>query len=165
MGKGKRRKGFTLVELLVVIAIIGILVAIITPNAFRAIERSKIARLEADLHAIKSASLAYYIDVGDWPSQLNDLVDPATPPTGWDGPYLEKLPDKSPWGDYGLTQTEPAGLYGDVDFSLFVSAASVPLSAAQRIDVDLDGVEGASSGAVQYNSTDPTTLYYGIGQQ
>lgn len=158
-----KKKGFTLVELLVVIAIIGILVAIITPNAFRAIDRSKIARCEADLHAIKSASLAYYVDVGEWPTTLTELVTSSK--TGWDGPYLEKLPDKSPWGSYSLTQTKPSGLYSAETFSIYVSAASVPLSAAKRIDVDLDGVENASSGAVQYANTDPTTLYYGIGQQ
>lgn len=162
--KKRSRKGFTLVELLVVIAIIGILVAIITPNAFNAIERAKIARCEADLHAIKSGSLAYYIDVGDWPNQLQDLITSSV--TGWDGPYLEKLPQKSPWGDYGLTKTKPTGLYSGVTYSLFVSAASVPIEAAKKIDVDLDGTEGATSGAVQYNASGTTTtLYYGIGQQ
>ncbi|MCS7234027.1 MAG: prepilin-type N-terminal cleavage/methylation domain-containing protein [Synergistetes bacterium] len=162
MKKGKK-KGFTLVELLVVIAIIGILVAIITPNAFNAIERAKIARCEADLHAIKSGALAYYIDVGDWPNQLQDLITSSV--TGWDGPYLEKLPTKSPWGNYSLTKTKPTGLYTGVNYSLFVSVATVPIEVAKKIDVDLDGTESATSGAVQYATGTTTTLYYGIGQQ
>jgi len=37
------RRSFTLIELIVVIAIIAILAAIIAPNAFRAIEKAKVA--------------------------------------------------------------------------------------------------------------------------
>lgn len=161
----KSRKGFTLVELLVVIAIIGILVAIIAPNAFKALERAKIARCEADLHAIKSGSLAYYTDTGLWPSSLNDLMTAPAGVTGWDGPYLEKKAEKSPWGNYGISTSKPAGLYDTATFSIYVSVPDVPIEAAKRIDTDLDGVEGNTSGAVQYATGTTTTLYYGIGQQ
>ncbi|HBG0291777.1 TPA: prepilin-type N-terminal cleavage/methylation domain-containing protein [Clostridioides difficile] len=58
----KNKKGFTLVELLVVIAIIGILAIIALPALFKNIEKAKIAKLEADISAIKSASLSYYAD-------------------------------------------------------------------------------------------------------
>ncbi|WP_342792312.1 type II secretion system protein, partial [Clostridioides difficile] len=56
----KNKKGFTLVELLVVIAIIGILAIVALPALFKNIEKAKIAKLEADISAIKSASLSYY---------------------------------------------------------------------------------------------------------
>ena len=62
-----KNKGFTLIELLIVIAIIGILAAIIAPNAFNAIEKAKIAKVISDLNAIKTASLIYYADMGFWP--------------------------------------------------------------------------------------------------
>ncbi|MCL6449097.1 MAG: type II secretion system GspH family protein [Armatimonadetes bacterium] len=37
----RHEHGFTLVELLVVIAIIGILAAVVTPSAFRAVEKAR----------------------------------------------------------------------------------------------------------------------------
>jgi len=158
------RRGFTLVELLVVIAIIGILVAIIAPNAFKAIEKAKIARCEADLHAIKSACFANYTDVGSWPDNLDKLMNDTA--TGWDGPYLEKEVGNSPWGPYNLTTVTPSGLYASATFSVYISVDDVPDKAAQKIDKDLDGVADPSSGAVQYDDTTaPYRVYYGVGQQ
>ncbi len=125
----KNKNGFTLIELLIVIAIIGILAAIIAPNAFNAIEKAKISKAISDLHAIKTASLVYYSDMGFWPPDVNRGIDPGfmhpypwNPFTGdegpslansstvpgnwtdvvdenWDGPYLEKWPLTHPWGD------------------------------------------------------------------
>ena len=43
----RNNRGFTLVELLVVIAIIGILAAVIATNAFRAVEKGKVAAEDA----------------------------------------------------------------------------------------------------------------------
>ena len=43
------RKWFTLIELIVVISIIAVLSAIIAPNAFRAIEKSKITKALSDI--------------------------------------------------------------------------------------------------------------------
>ena len=61
-------RGFTLIELIVVIAIIAILAAIIAPNAFRAIEKSKIAKTQEDLKAIKTGVMALYSDTGKFPN-------------------------------------------------------------------------------------------------
>lgn len=123
--KCRDERGFTLVELLVVIAIIGILAAVITPNAFRTIEKGKISRAVADLRAIGKAAMAYYADVGDFPGSKGHppdeplqngsdpgfvrkpnrdwLTDSGAPYGGdldsWNGPYLEKWPPQHPWGD------------------------------------------------------------------
>ncbi len=122
------KDGFTLIELLVVIAIIGILAAIIAPNAFNAIEKAKISKAISDLHTLKTASLMYYSDIGFWPPDVDRGIDPGfthpypwDPSTGnenpslanpntipndwedvidekWDGPYIEKWPLTHPWG-------------------------------------------------------------------
>ena len=65
--KKTKNKGFTLVELLVVIAIIGILAVVAVPALFRNIEKGKIADVEAEISAYKSATLSYYAETGNLP--------------------------------------------------------------------------------------------------
>ncbi|WP_025775114.1 type II secretion system protein [Neomoorella thermoacetica] len=96
-------RGFTLVELLVVIAIIGVLAAIVVPNAFKSIEKAKVARAEADLKAFKAAALNYYTDTGKWPEDKYPGEDPGFVTNegnvnGWNGPYLERWPASTPFG-------------------------------------------------------------------
>lgn len=57
-------KSFTLIELIVVIAIIAILAAIVAPNAYRAIEKSRIAKTQEDLRTLKTAIANLYADTG-----------------------------------------------------------------------------------------------------
>lgn len=92
----KTANGFTLIELIVVIAVIGILAAIIAPNAFKAIEKAKIARTSADMKTIKTSVLNYYADTGRWPAchYINTINSPLLTNdgvVGWNGPYLEKI--------------------------------------------------------------------------
>jgi general secretion pathway protein G len=165
------KEAFTLIELLVVIAIIGILAAVVAPNAYRAIEKAKIAGTIADTRAIQSAAMDYYADTGTWPV---DGIGTATMPTnglvandgtpGWNGPYLEKWPQMARWGGVYTFENDadrdwtddpdPEGgdLARHVQFTLVprgpaVVAAWMP---AQAIDVQLDGKVSPFTGVVQY---------------
>lgn len=149
----KGEKGFTLVELLVVIAIIGILAAIIVPNAFKAIEKSKAAAAEADYKAIKAAALNFYTDIGKWPDSSSAVgTDPGfvTKPStssnissddlnNWNGPYLERWPEKNPWGGKYTFKNEGSERYLELD--------SVPSSAADRMEADLGDDVAKTSGS------------------
>lgn len=147
----KKQGGFTLVELLVVIAIIGVLAAIILPNAFNAIEKSKVAAAEADYKAIKAAALNYYTDVGDWPSTGNggsietqmfisgQNGSSWTKPEGWNGPYLERWPEKNPWGGtYKFVRDDNDSLgwnWGGA--ARWIELTNVPSASQNRLIADL----------------------------
>src|SRR5699024_8435886 len=77
LNRKKNNKGFTLVELLVVIAIIGILAVVAVPALFKNIEKGKVADLESDISAIRSAALSVYADTSVMPSDenINGKVD------------------------------------------------------------------------------------------
>lgn len=102
MRKKVFKKGFTLVELLVVIAVIGILASIAAPNAFKAIEKSKVSAVESDYKAIKMGTLSYYSDCGTWPANNSASTGFVTSPSpivaGWNGPYIEKWPEVNAFG-------------------------------------------------------------------
>ncbi|OIQ60220.1 prepilin-type N-terminal cleavage/methylation domain-containing protein [Neomoorella thermoacetica] len=138
--KARDQRGFTLVELLVVIAIIGILAAIIAPVAFNSIDKSKVAAAEADYRTIKAAVLNAYTDTGVWPpsstAQGRDpgLVDKnnwSGAPDTWNGPYLDRWPNKNPWGgSYTyINDTNQKSRYLQLD--------KVPDSALQKLQDDL----------------------------
>ena len=86
LNKNKNNEGFTLVELLVVIAIIGILAVVAVPALFKNIEKGKVAELESDISAIRSAALSYYADKGTYP---NEVVKKSSDTT-LAGSYVEK---------------------------------------------------------------------------
>jgi len=63
----KKSKGFTLIELLIVVAIIGILAALLIPNAMTAMQKAKQKATMKDLSTISTALIDYMTDNGDLP--------------------------------------------------------------------------------------------------
>jgi general secretion pathway protein G len=172
----KMKKAFTLIELIVVIAIIAILAAIIAPNAFKAIEKAKVARFVGDYKAVKAASYALYGDIGTFPCHYENIepimVNGGTRTTGWacthittypiarnipswDGPYLEKLPSP-PWKVLGNTSyawqdsvVEAAKNCWNGQTYFYCIEPAFPVTAQQRIDVVVDGGDGPTTGSIR----------------
>ena len=143
----KNKKGFTLVELLVVIAIIAILAAVVAPNAFKAIEKSKITAIEADYRTLKTATLMYFSDVGTWPVNGADEVgfvqdNETTPIVGWNGPYVDVWTDESPLGEGYVFVNEavdpdPTTYIDGENQAIYLQITNLPESAFKILSDDL----------------------------
>jgi prepilin-type N-terminal cleavage/methylation domain-containing protein len=67
-------KGFTLLELLIVIAIVGVLAAVIIPNLGTFMGMGTVTAANSEAEGVKTAALAYYADVQDWPDDTASSV-------------------------------------------------------------------------------------------
>jgi len=74
-GSLKKLKAFTLMELLVVMSILALLLTIASPRYFESVERAKEASLRQSLHTVRDAIDKYFADTGQYPADLDMLVD------------------------------------------------------------------------------------------
>lgn len=69
-----KSKGFTLVELLVVLVVIGILVALILPNALRAIKEANTKECASNIRSIDTTIQMLYTETRTWAGDLAALA-------------------------------------------------------------------------------------------
>ena len=90
------QSGMSFIEITIVILIMGIMAAVVLPNATRWLGRGKLTATKANLEALGNVIQEYQMDVGAYPNTLSDLVTKPQDVTGWNGAYLKKLP-KDGW--------------------------------------------------------------------
>ena len=112
-----RQRGFTLVELLLVLVILALIAGLVLPGIIGKAESAKAKAASSQISRISMSVESFYLDTGNTPSSLDQLVNEPSGVGGWNGPYIKNSLLKDPWGR--PYKYRAPGEHGDFDIQSF----------------------------------------------
>jgi len=113
----KGQRGFTLVELLLVLVILALIAGLVLPGIIGKAESAKAKAASSQISRITMSVESFYLDTGNAPSSLEELVNEPAGVSGWNGPYIKNSLLKDPWGQEYKFRVP--GEHGDFDIWSF----------------------------------------------
>jgi general secretion pathway protein G len=129
-------RGVTLIEMMVVVIIIGLFAALVGPQLFKNVGKSKRTAAHAQIESFLTALVSYNGDVGSFPSTDLGLQALRVRPesvTNWNGPYLMKDIPLDPWNHAYLYKYP--GEHGDAPEIVSLGADGLPGGEGDNADI------------------------------
>lgn len=164
-----RRYGFSLAEILIALAIIATLAAVLIPTVAGQLGKSDATRAIQDITAIRTGIEQFLADIRRYPGRVSHLANaitttqrdintalyPASVVSKWRGPYLgrDTVPGsggyQTGFGGVIRDSLQTATFQPGVNY-VTVVIAGIPLAEFNRMDSEVDGTVGATTGQLRW---------------
>ena len=171
VGRARNTAGFTLAEILVALALIALLAAVLLPTVAGQILKGDAARVMQDLDAVRGGMDQFVADVHRYPLKYSNLskaiatsdsdITPNPYTAGlvnkWAGPYVQKdTTNAVVLTGYGGSITNRFAKIVHTNAITYVTiiVSGIAQPDFNRIDLQVDGVVGATTGLLRWVAGD-----------
>lgn len=154
----------------IALAIFGILSVVAGVTAINVFSQASTTAMVTEFSNIKKAYTEFHLSTGEHTTRFMDLIDNDTNFSGWSGPYMDIINDKSrQYGTYSFVEgrqdvagVPPVECSGGGICATWLKLTQVKDSVATEVDKTLDSTSTANSGVfrIEFVPGPTDTVYY-----